>query len=123
MKDTKGLSHHDKVLNQYFDKAKKKIKTEKTLESLMGRGSGSKRSHHCDLGSDEEDDMDDADEVNSFRTAGGVFMVRGAYGLANSMFAPRIENRTLGFDLARTPPQTKRKTSVTCKLCASKARE
>ena len=32
LKDTKGLSHHDKVLNQYFDKAEKKIKKEKTLE-------------------------------------------------------------------------------------------
>ena len=67
--------------------------------------------------------MDDADEVGSFTTAGGVLMVRGAYGLANLVFAPGLENRTLGFDLDRPPPHTKRKNSGTCKLCDSKARE
>ena len=45
--------------------------------------------------------MDDGDEVNSFRTAGGVLMVRGAYGLSNNLFAPRLENGSLGYDLAR----------------------
>ena len=74
----------------------------------MGRGSGSKRAHHGEFGSEEEDDMDDGDEVNSFRTAGGVLMVRGAYGLPNNLFAPRLKNRSLGFDLARSPPQVKR---------------
>ena len=33
LKDTKGLSHHDKVSNRYFDKAEKKIKKENTLET------------------------------------------------------------------------------------------
>ena len=41
--------------------------------------------------------MDDGDEVNSFRTAGGVLMVRGAYGLATDVFAPRLENRSFEF--------------------------
>ena len=54
LKDTRGLSHHDKVTNQYFDKAEKKIKKEKTLESLMGRGSGAKRACYDDVGSEED---------------------------------------------------------------------
>ena len=67
--------------------------------------------------------LDDGDEVNSYRTAGGVLIVRGAYGLANHLFAPLLENRSLGYDLARSPPQVKRKTSESCKLCDRKAHE
>ena len=59
LKDTKGLSHHDKVTNQYFDKAEKKIKKEQTLETLMDRESGSKRAYCDDDGSEEDDDMED----------------------------------------------------------------
>ena len=43
LKVTKGLSHHDKVSNKYFYKAEKKIKKEKTLESLMGRTANMRR--------------------------------------------------------------------------------
>ena len=52
-------------------------------------------------------------------------MARGAYGLATNinLFAPRLEARTLGFDLARSPPKTKRTSSESCKLCGDKAHE
>ena len=50
-------------------------------------------------------------------------MVRGAYGLVNYLFVPRLENRTLGFVLARPPPQVKHKTSESCKLCDTKPHE
>ena len=49
--------------------------------------------------------------------------MRGAYGVQNNLFAPRLEDRSLGYDLARSPPQTKRKNSESCKLCASKLHE
>ena len=35
----------------------------------------------------------------------------------------RLENRSLGYDLARSPPKTKRVASESCKLCGSKAHE
>jgi hypothetical protein len=123
LKDTKGLSHHDKVTNQYFDKAEKKLKKEKTLETLMGRES-SKRAYYSDDGSGEDFDMEEGDEVNSFRTGGGVLMARGAYGLPTNMFAPRIEDRILGYDLSRPVPKLQRSSkSKSCKLCGSKTHE
>ena len=109
--DTKGLSHHDKISNQYFDKADKKIQKEETLNDLMGRGSGSNRSHYCDSGSDDDANMTDGDEVDSFRTSSGVLMARGAHGLGNSIFAARLEITVLGFDLARLPPHSRRRTA------------
>ena len=68
--------------------------------------------------------MEDGDEVNSFRTGGGVLMVRGAYGLPTNLFAPRLEDRTLGFDLSRSVPKLQRTSkSKSCKLCGSKTHE
>ena len=123
LKDTKGLSHHYKVTNQYFDKAEKKLKKEKTLETLMGRES-SKRAHYSDDGGGEDCDMEEGDEVNSFRTGGGVLMARGAYGLPTNMFAPRIEDRILGYDLSRPVQKLQRPSkSKSCKLCGSKTHE
>ena len=89
----------------------------------MGRELGSKRAYCDDDGSEEDDDMEEGDEVNSFRTGGGVLMVRGAYGLPTNLFAPRLEARTLGYDLSRTPPKIKRTASESCKLCGSKTHE
>ena len=68
--------------------------------------------------------MEGEDEVTSFRTAGGVLMARGAYGLPTYLFAPRMEHRTLGFDLSRTPPKFQRTSKLkSCKLCGSKTHE
>ena len=68
--------------------------------------------------------MEDGDEVNSFRTGGGVLMVRGAYGLPTNLFAPRLEARSLGFDLSRSVPKLQRASkSKACKLCGSKTHE
>ena len=89
----------------------------------MARGSGSKRAYCDGDGSEEDDDMDDGDEVNTFHTSGGVLMVRGAYGLPANLFAPRLEARTLGYDLARSVPKIKRTSSDSCKLCGSKTHE
>ena len=68
--------------------------------------------------------LEDGDEVNSFRTGGGVLMVRGAYGLPTISFAPRLEDRSLGFDLSRSVPKLQRTSkSKSCKLCGSKTHE